>query len=150
MYREFKNLDIECWLHSGPRIGVADRAIHLQAGPAACEILLHAINELSAAGPPAKRTLGLKISQRSKRCTTIRLRLSPESDELREMSFSREGEIAIFEFTPRGLDEFKQAAVFWQKGGEDFSVHPRGRKKELGAKDLSSAEVWFWTPFMDP
>lgn len=150
MYREFKNLEIQCWLHAGERLGIADRAICLKAGPEACEILLHAINELAATGPPAKRALRLKPSLRRKRCSTIRLRLSTESEELREMSLSRDGETAVFEFTPRGLVAFKDAVLLWQSGGQDFSIHPYGERQQLGSKDLNSAEVWFWTPFMDP
>jgi hypothetical protein len=148
MFRQFQNLAIECWQHAGAsRLGIADRALCLLAEPDAIRELLTAVDEIAGLGPPAKRSVTLKPCGRKKACTRIRLVLSPDSDELREMSATRSGEIAILEFTPAGLQRFSEALETWRGGGEDFMVSPRietkkGRKAPT--KDLQSMEVWFW------
>jgi hypothetical protein len=151
----FQNIRIECWQHTGARLGNATLCLCLQAGAEACNVLLCAIDELFAEGAPAKRRLTLMQSQRSKKCSAIRLTLSPESDDLRQMSLTRDNETAIFEFTRVGLSAFRDAVAIWQAGGQDFSIHPeenrpKRKKPELGSKDLASGEVWFWAPYMDP
>jgi hypothetical protein len=147
MKKQFQNLEIQCWL--GPRLGVAEPCFCLQAGPAECSIILAALDELATEGVSARRALTLKTCNRKIKCTTIRLVFSPESEDLRQMSFSRVNDIATFEFTPVGLLSFREAVVLWRDGGEDFGVSP-DRNKSRGRKDLGSGEVWFWTRFMDP
>lgn len=147
MFTQFQNLAIECWQHAGPRLGVADRALCLLAEPDAIRELLTAVDEIAANVPPAKRALTFKPCGRKKSCTRIKLVLLPESDDLREMSATRAGEIATLEFTPAGLQRFRRAVESWMNGGEDFSVHPCIEKRngrEAPAKDLQSMEVWFW------
>ena len=147
MFRQFQNLAIECWQHAGPRLGIADRALCLLAEPDAIQDLLVAVDEIAGQRPPARRTLTLRPSPRKKKCTTIRIVLSPASDDLRQMSVTRTGEIATLEFTPEGLQKFRKAVVCWKNGGEDFSVHPdieRRKDRKPATKDVQSAEVWFW------
>lgn len=153
MKRRFQNLAIQCWQLDG-KLGLSLACICVQAAAPACDILLEAIDELATDAVPSKRTLTLLPCERKKQCSTIRLMLSPASDELRQMSLTKEQETAIFEFTPLGLKMFREAVVIWRNGGQDFSVHPydglQKKTQDLGAKDLASGEVWFWTPFMEP
>ena len=122
----------------------------MQAAPEPIASLLLAIDELSADGVPSKRTLTLLPNARRKQCATIRISLLPVTDDLREMSISRDHDVAILEFTEVGLSNFREALTAWKDGGEDFCIHPRGKKTELGTKDQSSGELWFWTPMTDP
>jgi hypothetical protein len=125
----------------------------MQAAPEAIAVLQLAIDELEADGPPAKRKLTLRPNERRKQCSTLRLLLSPVSDDLRQMSITNQAATAILEFTPVGLERFRDSVAIWHDGGEDFCVHPhwkRNKKQELGSKDLASGELWFWTPYMDP
>lgn len=153
---QFQNLDLQCW--EGTGLGGSQPSLCLQADSAVADVLLAAIDELIASGPSSRRTLTLRKHARPKPIFTLRLGLVPESENLRQMSLTRDGDVAILEFTAKGLDEFRRAVVFWRDGGEDFSVHPHGSRKsrhlkmrdELGPKDLLSGELWFWTPRMDP
>jgi hypothetical protein len=147
MKRQFENIAMGCWKHAGARLGITDRSLCLAAEPEAIETLLAAIDEVSANGAPGKRTLTLRPSELKRKCTTIRLVLSPRSDELQRISVDWAGEIATLEFTPSGLNEFRDAVVCWQNGGEDFGIGPQfGRHESAlrGKKDLQSAELWFW------
>lgn len=147
MYKQFQNLAIECWQHAGARLGITDHALCLLAQPDAIQDLLVALDEIAVTGAPARRNLTLKPSNRKKQCKVIRLVLSFESDDLRQMSITRAGEIATLEFTAVGLQQFREAVVSWQKGFEDFSIHPdvaRTKDRKPATKDLQSAEVWFW------
>lgn len=157
MFREFQNLMIQCWVHSG-KLGTHQPLLCVQANPGEGTVLLKAIDELSADGPPSTRTLTLNPTKQRKPITTIRILLSPESEELKQMSLTRSGKVATLEFTATGLDAFRESVVNWLKGTADFSLHPIGnqksrdlkRKGELGLKDLESGELWFWTPAMNP
>lgn len=147
MKKQFQNLAIECWQHSGARLGKSEPCLCLKASPDAIDTLREAICELQNEGPPAKRTLTLQPSSRRRRCEKIRLVLSNEGDDLRQMSITRHDDTAILEFAPNGLDRFLDAVVGWQKGDEDFFIRPlwnRNKKGELGPKDLASGELWFW------
>lgn len=151
--QQFQNFDIQCWEHTDQRLGCNRPFICLQAGPPACDILLAALDELAAEGVPARRKLTLMPSRRQNACSSIRLVLSPPSDEFKQMSLTRDQTTAVFEFTPAGLSIFRNAVVAWRNGSEDFSVHPNPatrKKEDIGKKDLASGEVWFWTPFIDP
>jgi hypothetical protein len=149
--RQYQSLDIQCWEHTGSRLGVNRPFLCLQADSAACDVLLSALDELSAEGASARRMLTLKPCHRQKACSTIRLLLSAASDELKQMSLTKDQSTAVFEFTLAGLMMFREAIETWRNGGEDFSVKPATRRKaEVGKKDLASGEVWFWTPRMDP
>jgi len=81
--------------------------------------------------------------------------LSIADNTLRQMCIGRKEDVGLFEFTPQGLQKFREAVVCWQSGGEDFGLAPtwtsrRKKKEELGSKDLASGELWFWTPRTDP
>ena len=152
MKKYFQDLPMDCWHYRG-RLGISEPFICLQGDSKAAEVLLRALDELAVQGANSRLTLTLKPSQHSQKCSKIRLILSPETEELKQMSLTRRGEEAIFEFTPFGLEKFRKAVLVWQNGGEDFCVSPdevRNKKTELGRKDLQSGEVWFWTPFMSP
>lgn len=144
----FRSLDIQCWEHTRSKLGFKTPFLCLQARSEACDILLHAIDELLGEEPPAKRSLTLKPCNRRHACIRIRLLLSPPSDELNEMSLTRSVDTATLEFTPVAMAKFKAAVLMWRDGGEDFSVHPSGQAR--GKKDRTSGEVWFWTPSTDP
>ena len=155
MKAHFQNLDIQCWEHAGLRLGTSKPEICFQAGPEAIDAMLMAVDELEKEGPPAKRTLTFRPNQRSKQCSTLRILLSASDDDLRQMSIGRQGNTATIEFTPAGLRKFRDAVTCWRNGGQDFRVCPhwtnrRRKKEEMGSKDLTSGEVWFWTPYMDP
>ena len=51
---------------------------------------------------------------RRKQFSTIRISLLPVTDELREMSISRDNDVATFEFTEFGLSNFREAIVAWR------------------------------------
>ena len=155
--RQFQNLNMECWEHPG-KLGLSRPFICLQGDAAAAEVVLAAIDELTASGPPCRRTLTLRPHSRPQPISTLKISLVLESDELLQMSLTREDAQASLEFTVQGLEEFRRAVMLWRNGSEDFSVHPDGSRKarhikkrdELRAKDLASGELWFWTPHTDP
>jgi hypothetical protein len=147
MKKQSQNIDIQCWEHTGSRLGKHRPFLCLQGERGACESLLTALDELAVENMPSRRTLSLKPCQRLKACSTIQLLLSPVSAELQEMSLSRVQDTARFEFSPVGLPVFRAAVATWRNGGEDFCVCP---DRESGGKcDKESGEVWFWTPFTD-
>lgn len=154
--RHFQNLNFECWEHSG-KLGFHPPIICLKGDAGAAEVLLMAIEELVASDIPSQRTLTLVPHSRPKPIFKIRIVLRPENDELAQMSITRDRQIGTFEFTERGLTEFREALVCWRDGGEDFSIQPDGSRKarhlkkrdELRAKDLASGELFFWRT-MDP
>lgn len=147
----FQDLPLECWEHSG-KLGFYPPFICLGGDAAAADVLLAAIDELVVSGIPSHRTLTLKPHSRPKPIFKIWIAFLQESDELAQMSITREGDEAAFEFTERGLPEFRSGLEVWREGGEDFSVHPDGSRKakhlkrrdELRTKDLASGELWFW------
>ena len=144
-----QNVDIECWRHAG-RLGTNEPYIcFFSSNSASSGPLLLAIDEVAASGPPAKRKITFKECDRPKSISTLRLILSPESDDLRQMHISVDsGEVEI-EVTLAGLQQFKDAVTAWRDGAEDFGLSPiweRNRRRELGARDLSSGELWFWGP----
>lgn len=149
MKPQFQNLPIQCWQFAG-KLGVAQPCLCMQAAPDAVTTLLQVVDELRAEGPPSKRSLSLRPNERKKQCTTVRMRFVPADDDLREMSIRREKDVAILEFAEAGMAAFREALTAWRDGGEDFCIYPSGRKHELGIKDRTSGELWFWTPFMDP
>jgi len=109
-----------------------------------------AIEEIEATDPPARRKITFRPCKRRRSCSTLRLLLSPESDELRQMHISITGSTATVEMTPKGLQEFRQAVIDWRDGGDDFCLSPtwkRNKRRELGGKDLASGELWFWGPY---
>ena len=147
--KQFENIAIQCWEHTANRrFGVQPPFICLQADPKACGVMLMLLDELMGLRPPAQRVLTLKPSDRPTACSKIRFALSAVSDELTEMSLTRESETAICELTSSGLSRFRDAVESWQNGGEDFFVRPS--KHCDGIKDGRSGEIWFWTPFIDP
>jgi hypothetical protein len=151
VYAKFQDVAIQCWEHTAPRLGRARPFICLQAAAAACDILLLALDELAAEGVPSSRKMTLAASNRKRHCTKIRLLLSPATEAIRQMSLTKNGDVATFEFTRAGLPVFRDAVELWKGGGEDFSIHPRtDRKQEFGEADKASGEVWFWTPNTSP
>jgi len=146
----FQNLPIQCWQVEAGKLGTAKVCLCMKAAAEPIGTLLLAVDEVIAEGAPSKRSLTLLPNKRKKQCSTVRIRYLSPSEELREMSIRREKDVAILEFTATGLAAFRVALTAWQNGSEDFGIHPSGRKHELGAKDRTSGELWFWTPFMDP
>jgi len=147
--KHFQNLNIQCWCHSG-RLGLLEPCICLQASPPGVDALILALDELKQDGAPSRRTLTLLPNRRRKQCSTIHVSLVPATDELRQMCLSRNGTAADFELTELGLSDFRRALIAWREGAEDFSIHPIGKREELGVKDRASGEVWLWTPATDP
>jgi hypothetical protein len=155
--RQFQNLNLQCWEHP-QRLGDSQPCLCLQGDALASDLILEAINELKADGPPAKRTLTLRPNGRANPIDTIRIAFFTESNDLRQMSLTRDGTVAILEFTVKGLEKFRRAVDLWRNGSEDFSIHPEGSRKakhlkkrdEMGSKDLASGEPWFWTSRMEP
>jgi hypothetical protein len=79
----------------------------------------------------------------------LKLRFSPASAELRKLSVRFEDSTLILEFTPDGLAEVTSALEIWIKGTEDFVLLPsRGKKSELGKKDISSGYLSFWVTML--
>lgn len=127
--------------------------------PVAGEILIEAIDELLSEGAPTRRGLTLlpprfpseyKMCQL---CSSIRISLTNEREELRVMSASCQASMAILEFTDLGLRHFRKAMVDWCDGAEDFGMGPEhphraGDYPQLGAKDLASDEIWFWSQML--
>ena len=150
MKRYLQNINLECWHHLG-RLGVSEPSICLfRADTESCDPLLVAIDEVEQAGAPSKRKLSFQASDRENSCVAIRLILSPESDELRQMCISLNDSTVEIDVTPRGLNLLKEAVTVWREGSEDFGLAPtweRNRRRELGTKDLNSGELWFWGPY---
>ena len=144
MKNYFKNIDIQCW--EVTRLGVNPPFLCLQGNADAANLLLAAVDESSSEEMPTQRKLTLNPCKSKKSCSKIRLILTAENDELKEMSLKKDQDIAIFELTPTGLATFRDAVVIWRNGGEDFSIKPR---KRLAKRDKESGEVWFWTT-MEP
>lgn len=145
-----QNLDIECW-HNERNLGSRQPEICLYKSQSkSCDSLLVAIDELEAAGAPAKRTMTFRANKRRRSCSKMHLILSNECEDLRLMYISVEGEIASVECTPSGLRELREAVVCWQGGAEDFSLSPpagRRKRRNLGQRDLDSGELSFWGPY---
>jgi hypothetical protein len=109
-----------------------------------------AVRELTAEAAPAKRTLNFR-SDRSGAFSSLKLRLWPASNNLREFSLRVEDGTPIFEFTPAGVARIESALEEWRNGAEDFRIHPLQKKiktTELGRKDTLSGELWFWVTML--
>ena len=151
MKKYLENLEIECWRHVGG-MGPNDPYVcPFMSKRESCEPLLLAIEEVEGTGPPAKRTVTFKPCRRAKCCSKLQVILSAESDELRNMCVSVEGNAAIIEVTRAGLGQLQEAVTAWRDGCEDFGIPttPKRKKKQrgdLGEKDLASGELWFWGP----
>lgn len=131
--------------------------ICMQAAGAGIQPLINATEWLMNKSGSNKMKLTFRKFDRAASITELTLRLTPECDELLEMSLSQQGSQVEFEFTPAGMDEFRSALATWQEGVSDFSCHPdidraKKHRKQTGIapRDLESTEVWFWSPFMDP
>lgn len=147
--KRFINVDIECWEHiADRRFGANPPFICLKGGVDACAVVLDLIDELVELTAPAQRSVSLKPTQRPQACHKIRFIISLPSEVLREMSLTIEADTAVFEFTGAGLQRFRDAAVRWQSGMDDFSIHPM--RQSLGSNDIESGEVWFWLPTTEP
>ncbi len=147
MHRRFQDVAIQCWEHRGQRLGSAPPLVCLLGDAPAAARLLEALDALAAQQPPARLSVGLRAADRPLNCTRIRLSLAPADERLQQMSLTRVGNVAAFEFTPAGLPTFRHAVETWSQGSEDFCACPlrRGRSKfGLGPADLASGEVWFW------
>jgi hypothetical protein len=151
MKREFADIHANVWLHG--RLGQSARSFCLQADAAACDVLLAAVEELEAARPPARRKLTFVGRQHPHSYPACRLALVEASERLKAMYLREEKQVAVWEFTPRGVAVFRGALELLRKGTEDFGIDPSDvepKKQNLGTQDLASAELWFWTPYMDP
>ena len=142
-----ENLQIDCWLHTGRALGRVQPCICMRAESARAGLVLRAVNELSRERAPARRKLTFH-SKRKDAFHSLYLRFSPASSELRKLCVEVEGGAPILEFTPAGLAEVTSALETWINGGEDFGLHPTGKPSDLGRKDTSSGELWFWTTML--
>ena len=109
--------------------------------------MLTAVDELAGEIPPAKRNLRLD-SKSPGTFRSLQLRFSPETPEFRKLFIGVEDGLPVLEFTPAGLAEVRLALQSWIKGGEDFGLHPTGKKTELGKRDTSSGDLWFWVTML--
>jgi hypothetical protein len=153
MKRYFSNIAVDCWYRSPARLGATLNCLCLQADSTACDIFLYAVQELKSEGAPSQRKLTLSGRKFQHSCSVMRLVVSPESEQLKQMDFRREGETAVLEFTMNGLEEFRKAIEALKGGAQDFCISPdfsRFKKKVRGTDDQELLELWFWTPFMDP
>jgi hypothetical protein len=149
----FSDIPAECWLHSGSRLGKTRKCLCLQADSSACEVFLTAVRELEQEGPAAQRKLTLTGRRHPRACSAVRLVFSRETDELKQMHMRKEGDTAVLELAPRGLNEFRRAIEDLKEGAEDFCIHPdvsQTKTRDRGQRDQESLELWFWTPYMDP
>jgi hypothetical protein len=145
-----QSLDLECWLHRG-RLGRTPWAVCLyQPRAEACEPLLRALDELQENGPPVQRVLTFQRCQRPGSFSAMRLKLVAESSELRVLCISHDAPSVTITMTADGWDVLRDAVEAWRKGSDDFGISPlHGKigKRELGAADRASGELWFWGPF---
>jgi hypothetical protein len=147
----FQDLKLECWEDSG-KLGFHPPFICLRGDSSAADVLLAATDELVASGVCSHLILTVRHHSRPKPIFKIRITFLPESEDLAQMSITRNENEASFEFTERGLIEFRRVLEVWRDGGEDFATHPEGSRKasrakrndHMRAKDLASGELWFW------
>ena len=69
------------------------------------------------------------------------------------MNISQANAIVTVEVTLAGLEIVRDAIIAWGDGTEDFGISPGHsdlKKRQLGARDLASGELWFWGPRYDP
>lgn len=102
--------------------------------------------------PPAQRILTFKPTQKKKGISKLRLQIVLPSDELRVINIACTPGTAAIVMTAKGLEVLREAIVAWLNGGEDFGIHARNsdlKKREFGALDKSSGELWFWGPTME-
>jgi hypothetical protein len=153
MRREFQNIDVECWAEVG-KLGRALPAICLLHLSKDCggEILT-ALNEIAAEAPRSKRTLTFKASTRKRPLCSLQLSLAPVSPDLRVLCIARQESAAVVEMTEAGIALVRHALDAWYAGAEDFCVASDQaglNKRDLGPRDKSSGELWFWGPSMEP
>lgn len=146
MKKYFESVPIGCWLHTGS-LGRQQPCICLLGSSEGAGLLLRAVQELARESPPAKRKLTLAPKPPGT-FHALQLRFSPETPDLRKLSVGVEDDTPVLEFTPTGLAEVTTALESWMKGGEDFGLHPTGKRSELGRKDTSSGELWFWVTML--
>ena len=147
MWKQFADIDVECWEHAG-KLGLAEPSLCLCHATVdrGREILL-ALDGLQAEGIDSQRALTFRQSQRDRSIGTLRLRLVAPTNELRVMNISCGPGTAIIEMTPVGLPLVRHAVSVWCDGGEDFGVstrHANLKQRELGIQDTASGELWFW------
>jgi hypothetical protein len=148
------DLNVQCWEHPG-KLGLATPTVCLlHANVELGRAILGALDELSGDSPSsAKRTLTFQPSSRKKSISKMRLLFVPSRHELRVLHIACDpGEVTI-EMTEVGLEVLRKGVAAWCNGSEDFGVSARHsdlKKRELGALDKSSGELWFWGPTMEP
>lgn len=138
---------MDCWIHAGRGLGRNPPYICVSADSHGAGILLKAVHELALEDAPATLKLTLR-SERRDSFQSFRLRLLPASNELRKLAVTVDNQTPTLEFTTSGLGDLTSALESWMEGHEDFSLHPRGRKSEMGAKDMNSGELWFWVTML--
>lgn len=143
----FKNVPIECWVQAGRGLGRTQPCICVRAESPGAGIMLSAVNDLASGDAPAARKLTLQ-SERKDAFPEFRLRLSPTSNELRNLAVMIEDDIPTLEFTRAGLPAVTSALELWIEGNEDFCLHPRGKGSEVGVNDQRSGEMWFWVTML--
>ena len=144
-----RDIDVECWQHVSDRVGREPTICLYHAQIAAGQPLLVALDEVGAAGCPARRTVTFRPCDRPRRLSSLRFDLVPESEQLGVMRVSRQRRLAWVEMTRSGLVLVRDALIVWLDGGEDYGVSPSNsnlRKHQFGEHDLASGELSFWGP----
>jgi hypothetical protein len=145
----FQDLAVECWLHRG-KIGVAARTLcFFHSSVELGAPILDALRELKEETCSNQRMVSFDPCKRRLAFRKLRLHMVESREELRVMNVRGQGETAAIEMTSVGIDVLADGFTSWLNGAEDFGVSPRDsalHRKELGALDCESWEVWFWGP----
>lgn len=153
-FSAFQNLKIEIWFHPD-RLGATRGCLCVFHSSAELgKELLDALLDLHAADRPQKRALTFAACERRLAIRKLVLSLSPPTDDLKVMSIRRDGDSAVIEMTPEGLQIMIDGVQSWLSGSEDFCVSPglseNIPEKQFGRLDRESTELWFWGPRNEP
>ena len=154
-----KNLEAWCWRYQENTRNYP--GLHFTASPDACDALVACLRQLRREGSGARRTMPLRLlraedeakvsgGQQYECYSRLRISLHDESAHLRQMSFRVEGDTVYFDFTASGLPEFEQGLADIRNGTGDYSIQPRGDRREghhVGGLDQPSERLWFWPCF---
>lgn len=129
------------------RLGKVELCICISADSEVAQIVASAVEEVAREMPPVRRKLTFR-SRRPDAIRSMQLKFSPVAAELRKFCMVIEHQTLILEFTAAGVEEIVTALREWSQGAEDFCLYPRGKKGELGEKDKTSGELWFWSTML--
>ena len=154
--RELSNLDLWMWEYPDNRKNYP--GIHLTGRPAACDALkewLVRLRDTPGGGTRTIPLLALKPEDIAKISGTLRYRgfskleltVTPERDDLQQMSIRQEGERVILEITSMGIGELLRGIQDVRTGTGDYSIRPQADRAvghKLGRLDRESLCLWFW------